>query len=60
MSDKTALNPLMRESFWQNNSLVTYIFFELQPIITLIPVANFDDQKHDQKNNSLRELPILY
>ena len=35
---------LMGESFWQNNSLVTHILFELQPIIILSPVANFGDQ----------------
>ena len=34
----------MGESFWQNNSLVTYILFELQPIIILSLVANFGDQ----------------
>ena len=34
----------MVESFWQNNSLVTHILFELQSIIILSPVANFDDQ----------------
>ena len=32
---------LMGESFWQNNSLVTHILFELQPIIIFSPVANF-------------------
>jgi hypothetical protein len=35
---------LMGESFWQNNSLVTNILFELQPIIIFSPVANFGDQ----------------
>ena len=34
-------DPLMGESFWQNNSLVTHIFFELQPIMVFSPVANF-------------------
>ena len=34
----------MRGSFWQNNSLVTHILFELQPIITYSPVANFGNQ----------------
>ena len=37
-------DPLIGESFWQNNSLVTYILFELQPIIIFSPVANFGDQ----------------
>ena len=37
-------DPLMGESFWQNNSLVTCILFELQPIIIFSPVANFGDQ----------------
>ena len=32
-------DPLMRESFWQNNSPVTYILFELQPIIIFSPVT---------------------
>ena len=27
-------DPLMQQSFWQNNSLVTHIIFELQPIIS--------------------------
>ena len=35
---------LMGESFCQNNSLVTHILFELQPIIIFSPVANFGDQ----------------
>ena len=34
----------MRESFWQNNSLVAHIIFELQPIIIFSPGANFGDQ----------------
>ena len=34
----------MRESFWQNNSLVAHILYELQPIIIFSPVANFGDQ----------------
>jgi hypothetical protein len=34
----------MGESFWQNNSLVTHILFELQPIFIFSPVANFGDQ----------------
>ena len=37
-------DPLMGESFWQNNSLVTHILFELQSIIIFSPVANFGDQ----------------
>jgi hypothetical protein len=37
-------DPLMGESFWQNNSLVTHILFELQPIIIFGPVVNFGDQ----------------
>ena len=37
-------DPLLRESFWQNNSLVTHILFELKPIIIFSPVANFGDQ----------------
>jgi hypothetical protein len=34
-------DPLIGESFWQNNSLVTQILFELQLIMLLSPVANF-------------------
>ena len=34
----------MRESFWQKDSLITHILFELQPIIIFSPVANFGDQ----------------
>ena len=37
-------DPLMVESFWQNNSLVTHILSELQSFIILSPVANFGDQ----------------
>ena len=34
----------MRESFWQKDSLITHILFELQPFIIFSPVANFGDQ----------------
>jgi hypothetical protein len=34
----------MGELIWQNNSLVTHILFELQPIIIFSPVANFGNQ----------------
>ena len=34
----------MRESFWQKDSLITHILYELQPIIIFSPVANFGDQ----------------
>ena len=34
-------DPLMGESFWQNNSLITHILFELQSIMIFSPVANF-------------------
>ena len=37
-------DPPMRESFWQKDSLITHIIFELQPIIIFCPVANFGDQ----------------
>ena len=37
-------DPLMGEPFWQNNSLVSHILFELQPIIIFNPVANFGNQ----------------
>ena len=37
-------DPLMGEPFWQNNSLLSHIFFELQPIIIFSPVANFGNQ----------------
>ena len=37
-------DPLMGEPFWQNNSLVSLILFELQPIIIFSPVANFGNQ----------------
>ena len=39
MSDQTG--SFMGESFWQNNSLVTHILFELQPTMILSSVANF-------------------
>ena len=35
---------LMGEPFWQNNSLVSHILFELQPMIIFSPVANFGNQ----------------
>ena len=35
---------LLGEPFWQNNSLVSHILFELQPIIIFNPVANFGNQ----------------
>ena len=34
----------MGKSIWQNNSLVTHILFELQPIIISSLVANFGNQ----------------
>ena len=34
----------MRGSFWQKNSFITHILFELQPIIIFSPVANFGNQ----------------
>ena len=34
-------DPLIGESFWQNNSLVTHILFELCLIWYINPVANF-------------------
>ena len=37
-------DPLIGEPFWQNNSLVSHILFELQPIIIFSPVANFGNQ----------------
>ena len=37
-------DPLMGEPFWQNNSLVSHILFELQPLIIFSPVANFGNQ----------------
>ena len=37
-------DPPMSYPFWQNNSLVTHILFEVQPIIIFSPVANFGDQ----------------
>jgi hypothetical protein len=40
----------MGESFWQNNSFVTYILFELQPINIFSPVADFGDQSLDNKS----------
>ena len=46
-------DPLMGERFWQNNSLVIHILFELQPIIIFSPVANFGNQ-------SLYQLINLY
>ena len=33
-----------RGSFWQKNSFITQILFELQPIIIFSPVANFGNQ----------------
>ena len=34
----------MRRSFWQKDSLITHLLFELQPINIFSPVANFGDQ----------------
>ena len=34
----------MRGSFWQKDSFITYILFELQPVIIFSPVVNFGDQ----------------
>ena len=34
-------DPLIRETFWQNNSLVTHILFELKPIMIFSPVVDF-------------------
>ena len=34
-------DPLKGESFWQKDSLITHILFELQPIMIFSPVANF-------------------
>ena len=39
----------MRESFWQKNSLITHILFEIQPIIIFSPVTNFGDQSLSHK-----------
>jgi hypothetical protein len=39
----------MGKSFWQYNSLVTHMLFELQPIIIFSPVADFGDQSLCQK-----------
>ena len=41
----------MGESFWQNNSLVTHILFELQPIMISCPVANFGNHPLNQASN---------
>jgi len=49
-------DPLMGEPFWQNNSLVSHILFELQPIIIFSPVANFGNQslpREDLGENSV-------
>jgi len=47
-------DPLMGESFWQNNSLVTHILFELQSIVIFSLVANFGDQSlHNLKANNI-------
>ena len=40
----------MGEPFWQNNSLVSHILFELQPIIIFSPVTNFGNQSLFIKN----------
>ena len=34
----------MRESFWEKDSLITHILFELQSIFIFSPVANFGNQ----------------
>ena len=34
----------MRGSFWEKDSLITHILFELQPIFIFSPVANFGNQ----------------
>ena len=44
----------MGETFYQNNSLVTHILFELQSIIIFSPVANFGDQSLDKKKTLIQ------
>ena len=41
----------MRGSFWQKNSFITHILFELQPIIIFSPVANFGNQSIEWSKN---------
>ena len=43
----------MRKSFWQKDSLITHILFELQPIIIYSPVANFGDQSLLQSTHEI-------
>ena len=40
-------DPLYKRIILANNSLVTHILFELQPVIMFSPVANFGDQSLD-------------
>ena len=43
---------LIEESFWQNNRLVTHIFFELWLIMIFSPVANFGHHPLASKLNA--------
>ena len=49
-------DPLVGESFRQNNSLVTHILFELQPVTIFSSVANFAIQSLDIKYKYLGSL----
>ena len=47
MRDQAVILPKdspMMGSFWQKDSLITHIIFELQPIIIFSPVTNFGDR----------------
>ena len=52
-------DPLMEEPFWQNNSLVSHILFELQPIIIFSPVANFGNQSLLSRRNNKNQQIIV-
>ena len=50
MSDQAVILPndsSMRGSFWQKDTLIIHILFELQPIVMFSPVANYGDQSLD-------------
>ena len=44
MHYKNLNDSIMGESFYQKDSLITHILFELQPIMIFSLVANFGDQ----------------
>ena len=53
-------NSPRRETFWQKDSLITHILFELQPITIFSPVKNFGDQSLNQLWLYIRLLLITF